>query len=129
MSEKEITFRTSAFHTNGRYGYLYRFWIMSPAYGKPGFQIKEYEKGVDCGTTSRIEDGLALNEGLKKLDELERKEAVAGKRVAGKDDALGPEYRAAKLFTDAFDATVADSTYERLRKRRPTSPSFKLRKP
>ncbi|TAL27490.1 MAG: hypothetical protein EPN97_17285 [Alphaproteobacteria bacterium] len=129
MSEKEQTFRTSAFHTGRRGGYLFRFWIMSPAYGKPGFQIKEYEKGVDCGTTSRIEDGLALNEGLKKLDELEQKEAATRKRVVDKDDALGPEYREAKLFTDAFDATVADSTYERLKKRRPTSPSFKLKKP
>jgi hypothetical protein len=125
MSDKEKTYRTSAFHTDGRGGYLYRYWVMSPAYQKPGYQIKEHEKGVYCGATLRIEDSLPEREALAKLAKLEADNGAKGKVVTGKDlDELGPDYHEAKFFADQHEAFVADKSYERLKKRRP-GPDFR----
>lgn len=122
MAEKEKTFRTSAFYTDGHGGYLYRFWIMSPAYNGPGYQIKEYEKGAYSGCTSRIADHQQERDALQYLANLERS---GGKKVTGKDlDDLGPEYRDAELFTDYHDAIVSERTHDILRKRRP-GPDFR----
>lgn len=122
MADNEKTFRTSAFYTNGGGGYLYRFWIMSPAYQKPGYQIKEYEKGAYSGATSRIADYLNERDALQKLADMER---GGGRKVTGKDlDDLGPDYHAATLFTDEHAANIAEKTREQLRKRRP-GPGFR----
>ena len=130
MSEKEKTFRTKAFYTGNRLGYLFRFWVMSPAFEKPGFQIKEHEVGVNCGGLVRIADGLSAHEALRKMDALEREAAATARPVRPVDEAkLGPDYHAAESYADHFDATVAETNYDRLRKRRPKSPSFKLKKP
>ena len=122
MADDEKTFRTSAFYTDGHGGYLYRYWVMSPAYQRPGYQIKEHEKGVTCGMTFRIEDSLSERDALAKLAEMESK---GGKKVSGRDlDELGPDYHAATLFADEHEANVAEKTYERLKKRRP-GPGFR----
>ncbi len=120
----ERTYRTSAFHTNGGGGYLYRYFVMSPAYQKPGYQIKEHEKGTYCGATVRIADGLSEKDGLRKLAELERQHASA-KKVTGKElDELGPDYHEAELFIDKHEAIVANKMYELLKQRRP-GPGFR----
>jgi hypothetical protein len=120
----EKTFRTSAFHTNGGGGYLYRYFVMSPAYQKPGYQIKEHEKGVYCGATIRIADGLSEKDALGKLAQLERENAAAHEKVTGKElDDLGPDYHQAALFIDKNDAATADKVHELLRQKRP-GPGF-----
>jgi hypothetical protein len=125
MSDKEKTYRTSAFYTNGGGGYLYRFFIMSPAYQKPGYQIKEHEKGVYCGAVIRIADELSEREALVKLAELERDGQAKCKIVTGKDlDELGPDYHEALFFADQHEAHLADKSYENLKKRRP-GPDFR----
>lgn len=125
MNEKEKNYRTSAFYTDGGGGYLYRYWVMSPAYQKPGYQIKEHEKGVYCGATSRIADSISEREALAKLAELERNGAAHGRKVTGRDlDELGPDYSDAQLFTDQHEANVAEKVYEQLKKRRP-GPGFR----
>lgn len=122
MSNKEKIWRTSAFYTNGGGGYLYRYWVMSPAYQKPGYQIKEHEKGVNCGSTVRIADSISERDALAKLAELER---GGGRKVTARDlDELGPDYRDAQLFTDQHEANVAEKVYEQLKKRRP-GPGFR----
>jgi hypothetical protein len=130
MAEKEQTFRTSAFHTQRPGSYRYKYWIMSPAYGKPGFQIKEHEEGVNCAGVNRIADELPAREALREMDVLERKAAASLRRVESAEwDKLGPDYQAAESYAPYFDALVAETNYGRLRRRRPTSPSFRLKKP
>ncbi|MEZ0223160.1 MAG: hypothetical protein ACAH83_01290 [Alphaproteobacteria bacterium] len=130
MSEKEISFRTSIFPSDGRNGYLYRFWIMSPSFEKDGFQIKEHDKGDTCGCINRIADGLSASEALKKMAALESKARAASRPITAFDDRdLGPEFRDAIPFTDHLNALVAETNYDRLRKRRPKSSAFRLKKP
>jgi hypothetical protein len=130
MSEKDQTFRTSAFYTRAPGSYLYRYWIMSPAFGRPGFQIKVHDEGVNCAGINRIADELPPQEALRQMDRLEQEAAASLRRMDGTDSKkLGPDYQAAESYADHFDATVAETNYDRLRKRRPSSPSFKLKKP
>lgn len=130
MSKKEQTFRTSAFYIKAPSSYRYRYWVMSPAYEKDGFQIKEHEEGVHCGGVNRIADELPARDAMRKMDALQRGAEDFMKKVAGDEvKNLGPDYQAAVSYSDYFDAMVAETNYDRLRQRRPTSPSFKLRKP
>lgn len=116
----EKTYRTSGFHTDGRGGYIYRFWIMSPAWHKDGYQIKEFERGVNCACTSRIADALSEKDALAKMAQLERDARAIHKLVTPEEEhELGPDFQQAQYFSNEHQAVVAEKTYQRLKSRQP----------
>ena len=120
MAAPERTFRTLAFRMKGNYDF--RFWIMEPAYGKPGWQIKEHDKGVNSGATSRIEDGLTEEKALLRMAEIER-DARAKYPVApdAEHAQAGLVFTSAEYYADRHQAFVSETTLRTLRQRRGTS--------
>jgi len=130
MAETEKTYRTAAYHAEDRRTYDFRYWVMSPAYKKPGFQIKEHEVGANSGLTSRIEDGISEHEALLKMAELERAAAAKFRKADDESEAnlrkLGPDYQNAEPVSDHAQAFIAEMNSARL-KLRQKNPGLKLK--
>lgn len=128
MSE-EKTYRTAAYHNTEWRGYDFRYWVMSPAYKKPGFQIKVHEVGASSGLTSRIEDGISEQEALLKMAELEKDAAEKLRVVDDSVDAnlrkLGDDYRKAEPVGPYAQAYITELNSARL-KLKPKNNRLKL---
>lgn len=130
MAEQEKTYRTAAYHAEDRRTYDFRYWVMSPAYKKPGFQIKEHEVGTNSGLTSRIVDGISEHEALLKMAELERTAAAKFRKVDDDNEnnlrKLGNDYKNAEPVMEHAQAFIAEMNSARL-KLRQKNPGLKLK--
>lgn len=131
MPLNDDTYRTHAFPAERPSGYHYIFWIMEPAYQKPGYQIREHKIAPRSAFSSRIADGIDAREAMRIMAELEAREA---RRTAPADEArlsacLGTE---APYYTgrhiSAHPSVTTALTQQRLKELRGKKPGFKLKR-
>jgi hypothetical protein len=130
MSPKDDTWRTHAYPAERPSGYDYIFWVMEPAYQKPGYQIREHKIAPRSAFSSRIADGIDEREAMKMMAGLEAREArrtapVAEDKLA---NCLGTEepYRTASHIAAHPSVTTA-LTQQRLKELKGKKPAFKLK--
>lgn len=126
MSDDRKTLRTDAYKS--RKGYEYSYWVMSPAYQKPGYQIRVHEVAHRSSFTSRIADEMPEHEALLKMAELERNAQATMTRIDDEDPAvlarLGDDYKNASPHAPLSQAILAERNAATL-KNRPKPPKLK----
>lgn len=131
MAEEEKTWRTNAYYTEDRRNYDLVFWVMSPAYKKPGFQIKKHEIGRSGSTISRIADELPEQEALLKMEELDRTAAEKLTRANEENvdilKRLGADFKNADPHQPRAQAVITEINAARLRLRN-RNPGLKLKR-
>lgn len=126
MSEDRKTLRTDAYKS--RKGYEFCYWVMSPAYQKPGYQIRQHDVAQRSSLSSRIADEMPEREALLKMAELERSAQATMTRIDDEDPAvlerLGDDYRNAAPHAPLSQAILTGMNATAL-KNRPKPPKLK----
>lgn len=129
MTDDRKSYRTAAYHNRER-GYDFRYWVMSPAYQKPGYQIKEHNVAERSGFVSRIHDELSEQEALIKMAELEKAAAEKFRTVDADIPEnlrrLGDDYKNAEPHAPRSQALLANINGGKLRLRQ-KNPNLKLK--
>lgn len=126
MSDDRKTLRSGAYRSGAGYDFCY--WVMSPAYQKPGYQIRVHEVARRSSFTSRIADEMPEREALLKMAELE---GNAQSRMTPVDDEdpsvlerLGDDYKNASPHAPFSQAILTEMNAAAL-KNRPRPPKLK----
>lgn len=124
-------FRTHAYYREDTRNYALVFWEMSPAYKKPGYQIRKHEVGLHGSASTRIHDELPEYDAFLKMMEIER-EAATKLKPMDEQEAEGNKMLAREEFRDAAphhphsEALVSGINNARLRLRK-KNPNLKLK--
>lgn len=129
MTDERKSYRTAAYHNRER-GHDFRYWVMSPAYEKPGYQIKEHNVAERSAFVSRIDDGLSAQEALIKMATLEQAAAAKYRTVDDSNEdnlrKLGHDYKSAEPQAPHSQALLANINNARIRLREKKS-NWKLK--